>query len=93
MGTFQNTPQRGGNRLSLCSDVTELHETGKSDLESDFSDREGKLFCGISGQSAGRYDGKAAPQQKVSIYESRCSILERVKTASKQYDQTAVSHN
>ena len=69
------------------------HETGKSDLESDFSDREGKLFCGISGQSAGRYDGKAAPQQKVSIYESRCSILERVKTASKQYDQTAVSHN
>ena len=70
-GYISKHPNGCGDRLSLCSDVTELHETGKSDLESDFSDCEGKLFCGISGQSAGRYDGKAAPQQKVSIYESR----------------------
>ena len=32
-------PHNGcGDRLSLCSDVTELYETGKPNLESDFSD-------------------------------------------------------
>jgi len=62
---FQTSYNWCGNCLSLCSDVTELHETGKPNLESDFSDCEGKLLCGISEQSAGRYDGKIAEKQKV----------------------------
>jgi hypothetical protein len=33
------------------------------------------LQRGISGQSAGRYDGKAAPQRKVRTHESRYTVL------------------
>ena len=35
---FQTSYNWCGNCLSLCSDVTELHETGKPNLESNFSD-------------------------------------------------------
>ena len=35
---FQTSDNRCGNSLSLCCNVAELYETGKPNLESDFSD-------------------------------------------------------